>query len=78
MTVMSLQDFKLLGKQISPTFSYFLVNNAFLYHFWANLLAHNQKMTEKSVFREDSSPEMASQSFPFSCFWSHGLVPHWK
>ena len=37
-------------KQISPTFSYFLINNALLYHFLANWLAHNKKMTEKSVF----------------------------
>ena len=40
------------GKQISPTFSYFLINNALLYHFLANILAHNKKMTKKSVFRQ--------------------------
>ena len=47
MIVRSFQDFKLRRKQISLTFSYFLINNALLYHFWANLLAHNKKMTER-------------------------------
>ena len=46
------EDLKLRGKQISPPFSYFVINNALLYHFLANLLAHNEKMTEKSVFHE--------------------------
>ena len=32
----SFQDFKLREKQISLTFSYFLINNAVLYHFLAN------------------------------------------
>ena len=58
----------LVKKQISPTFSYFLINNALLYHFLTNWLVHNKKMTEKSVFREAWSPELASQSFPVSCF----------
>ena len=49
-----------------------------LYHFLANLLAHNNKLTEKSVFRETLSPEMASHLFPVSCFWSLGFVPHRK
>ena len=48
--VMSFQDSKPREKQISPTFSYFLINNALLYHFLANWLAHNKKVTEKSVF----------------------------
>ena len=52
MIVMSYQDFKLHGKQISPTFSYFPINNTQLYHFLANLLVHNKEMTEKSVFWE--------------------------
>ena len=65
-------------KQISPTFSYFHINNTLLYHFLANWLAHNKKMTEKSVFREAWSPEMTSQLFPVSCFWSCGFVPHQK
>ena len=76
--VTSFQDFKLRQKQSSPTFSYFLINNALLYHFLANWLDHNKKMTEKSVFRKGWSPEMASQSFPVSCFWSRGFVPHRK
>ena len=58
--------------------SYFLINNALLYHFLANSLAHNKKMTEKSVFREAWSPELTSQSFPVSCFWCRGFVPHRK
>ena len=61
---------------LSPTFSYFLINNALLYHFLANWLAHNKKMTEKSVFCEVWSPELTSQSFPVSCFWCRGFVPH--
>ena len=52
MIVMSFQDFTFRGKQISLTFSYFLVNNAVLHHFLANLLAHNKKMTEKSGFEK--------------------------
>ena len=59
-------------------FSYFLINNALLYHFLVYWLAHNKKMTEKSVFRDARTPEMTSQSFPVSCFWSRGFVPHRK
>ena len=73
--VTSFQDFKLREKQISATFSYFLINNALFYHFLANWLAQNKKMTEKSVFHEARSPEMTSQSFPVSCFWCRGFVP---
>ena len=65
-------------KQISPTFSYFLINNALLHHFLANWLAHNKKMTEKSVFREAWSPELTSQSFPVPCCWCRGFVHHRK
>ena len=36
MIVTSFQDFKLRKKQISPTFSYFLINSALLHHFLAN------------------------------------------
>ena len=76
--VTSIQDSKPREKQISLTFSYFLINNVLLYHFLANWLAHNKKMTEKSVFREAWSPELTSQSFPVSCFWCCGFVPHRK
>ena len=76
--VTSIQDSKPCEKQISLTFSYFLINNALLYHFLANWLAHNKKMTEKSVFREAWNPELTSQSFPVSCFWCRGFVPHRK
>ena len=57
---------------------YFLINNALLYHFLMNWLAHNKKMTEKSVFRKAWGPEMTSQSFPVSCFWPRGFVRHRK
>ena len=33
-------------------------------------------MSKKSVFREAWSPEMMSQLFPVSCFWSCSFVPH--
>ena len=72
----SIEDSKPRKKQSSPTFSHFLINNALLYHFLANWLAHNKKMTEKSVFREAWSSELTSQSFPVSCFWCRGFVPH--
>ena len=36
MIVTSFHDLKILGKQMSPTFSYFLINNAFLYHILGN------------------------------------------
>ena len=49
---------------------HFLISykNALLYHFLAYWLAHNENLTEKSVFCEAWSPEMTSQSFPVSCF----------
>ena len=75
-SVTQFQDSKPRKKQIALTFFYFVINNALLYHFIANLLAHNEKMTEKSVFRETWSPKMTSQSFPVSCFWSRGFSPH--
>ena len=55
-------------KHVSLTLSYFLINSALLYHFLANLLGKNQKMSEKSVFCKASGPEMTSQSFPVSWF----------
>ena len=69
---------KVLGKQISPAFSYFLINNALLYHILANWLAHNKKMTKKYAFCKVPSPEMTSKSFPVPCFWTRGFVPHGK
>ena len=59
-------------------FLIFLINNALLYHFLANWLAHNKKTTKKSVFCEAWSPELTSQLFPGSCFWCRGFVPHRK
>ena len=59
---------KVLGKQISPAFSYFLINNALLYRILANWLAHNKKMTKKYAFCKVPSPEMTSKSFPVPCF----------
>ena len=55
MIVTSFQGLKYPGKQISPTFSYFPINNVLLYHFLANSLAHNTKMTDKSVFLHNYS-----------------------
>ena len=74
MNVMSFQYFKLCKKQISLTFSYFLINKALLYHFLVNWLTYNKK----SVFLKVWSPEMMLQSFPASCFWSRSFVPHRK
>ena len=71
--VTSFQDFKLREKKISPTFSYFLINNALLNHFLANWLAHNKKMTEKSVFGEDDFSIV-----PSHLLWSRGFVPYLK
>ena len=65
-------------KQISPTFSYFLINKALLHYLLANWLAHIKKMTEKYVFREAWSLELTSQSFPVPCCWCRGFVPHRK
>ena len=50
--VTSFQDSTPREKQVFPTVTYFLINNALWYYFVANLLAHNKKVTEKSVFRE--------------------------
>ena len=72
------EDSKPREKQVTLTFSYFLINSALLYHFLVYWLAHNKKMTGKSVFRDARTPEMTSQSFPISCFWSRGIVPQRK
>ena len=74
MIVTSFQGLKFLGKQISSTFSCYLVNNALLYHFWANLLAHNKK-NDRNLFCEDWSPEMTSQLSPVSVFGLAVLYP---
>ena len=58
--VTSFHDSKPREKQISPTFTYFLINNALLYHFLVKWLAHNKKMNKKYVFREAWGPEMTS------------------
>ena len=76
--VTSFQDSQASRKTDFSDISYFLINNAILHHFSANLLAHNKKMTDKSVFREAWSTEMTSQSSPVSCFWSRGFIPHRK
>ena len=74
-------DWERLWRQFrtpSLTKNRFLRRNALLYHFLANWLAHNKKMTEKFVFREAWNPELPSQSFPVPCFWCRGFVPHRK
>ena len=75
MIVTSIQDSKPCEKQVSLTFSYFLINNVLLYHFLAYWLAHNKKMTEKSVFCEAWSPELATQLFLVSWFGVAVLYP---
>ena len=61
MIVTSFQDLKSFGKtDFSATFSCFVINSAFLYHFLTNLLAHSKKMSEQSVYREALSPEITS------------------
>ena len=65
MIVTSVQDLKFRKKTDFPTLFYFLINNALF-------LAHNKKMTEKSVFLEDDVTIIVS------CFWSRGFVPHRK
>ena len=67
-----------LEKQISPTFSYFLINNTLLYHFLANWLAHNKKMSEKSVFCKAWSPEWRHNRSQCPVFGLAVLIPHWK
>ena len=42
------------------------------------LFVRNKKMSDKSVLREAWSPEMTSQTFPVSCYWSRGFVPRRK
>ena len=74
MIVMSIQDSKPYEKQISPTFSYFLINNTLLYHFLANWVAHNETINDKSVFREAWSPELTSQSFPATCAYADAML----
>ena len=48
--VTSFKDFKLREKQISPTFSYFLINNVVLYLYLANWLAHITKWPKNLFF----------------------------
>ena len=55
--VTSFQDSKLWKNRFLWHFCYFLISNVLLYHFLANWLAHNKKMSEKSVFRKAWSPE---------------------
>ena len=77
--VTSIQDSKPRKKnRFLRRFIIFFINKALLYHFLANWLAHNKRMTEKSVFLEAWSSELTSQSFPVSCFWCRGFVPHRK
>ena len=78
MIVTSFQYSKLCKKQISQTFSYCelinsLRNGAIDY---SALLI--RKCWRNLFFCEAWSPEMTSQSFPVSCFWSRSFVPHWK
>ena len=78
MIVTSFQDFKLHGKQLSQSFCYCELIKSPKTGTKVRCLQENKKMSEKSVFREAWSAEMTSQSYPVSCFWSRGFVPHWK
>ena len=46
----SFQDLMLLGKPISPTFSYFLVNSALLYHFFPEFISSSSENDWKICF----------------------------
>ena len=65
------------GKTDFSNIFFCLINNPLLNHFLANLLAHNKKMTEKSVFHEAFSPEMHNH-FQSPVFGLAVFVPHWK
>ena len=78
MIVTSFQDLKLCEKQISPTFSHSELINSLKNGTKVHCFKENKKVSEKSVFSKASSPEMTSQSFPVSWFWSRGFVPHRK
>ena len=71
MIVKSFQDFKFRGKQIYPTFSHFLVNNALLCHFLASLLAHNKKMNPRSFKSRNDLTVIPSLPVLVSWFCSH-------
>ena len=75
MIVTSFQNFKLCRRQISLRFSYFLINNTLLYYFLVNLLAHNKKITKKSVFCKAWCPEMTSCNFQSPVFRLAVLYP---
>ena len=74
----SIQDSKPHEKQISQSFYYCDVINLLRNGKIVRCLWENKKTSEKSVFREAWSPELSSQSFPVSCFWSRGFVPRRK
>ena len=76
--VTSIQDSKTREKQISQSFSYCEPINLLRNGTIVRCLWENKKTSEKSVFREAWSPELTSQSFPVSCFWCRGFVPHRK
>ena len=73
---MSFQDSKPREKQISQSFSYCELINLLRNGTIVCCLKENNKMSEESVFCEAWSPEVTSQSFPVSCFWSCRFVPH--
>ena len=76
--VTSIQDSKPHKKQSCQSFSYCELINLLRNGTIVHCLWENKKTSEESVFRKAWSPELMSQSFPVSCFWSRGFVPHWK
>ena len=72
---MSIQDSN-PREQISQSFSYCELINLLRNGTIVLCLWENKKTSEKSVFREAWSPELTSQSFPVTCLWSCGFVPH--
>ena len=76
--VTSIQDSKPREKEISQSFSYCELINLLRNGTIVRCLWENKKTSKESVFREAWIPELTSESFPVSCFWSRGFVPHRK
>ena len=78
MIVTSFQDFKLLEKHISQSFSYCELINSLRNGTIVRYLENKKMLEGGGGICFSRSPEMTSQSFPVSYFWSRGFVPHRK